>query len=311
MNPPVAFLFPGQGSQAVGMGKDLYARFAVAREVFAAADDVLHAPITRLCFDGPMDELTLTVNTQPALLTVSWAMTRVLREEYGIGPSWVAGHSLGEFSALVAAGGFQFADALRVVRERGRAMQDAVAPGIGSMAAILGLEAVEVESICRAAAGGQVVSPANLNGGGQVVIAGHREAVERAAALAKDHHAKRVVPLAVSAPFHCALMAPAAQRLATVLEPIDVGPLQCPVISNVEARPVPDAGAVKGLLVRQVVSPVRWQECIEELARLGCRAAVEVGPGQVLSGLVRRIAREIRCTSADDLDAVQSLAGAA
>ena len=311
MSEPLAFLFPGQGSQAVGMGKDLCSDFAVAREVFAEADGVLGFALSELCFNGPAQELTLTANTQPALLTISYALTRVLDDDMGLEPRWTAGHSLGEFSALVAAGAIGFAAALRVVRERGLAMQDAVPPGVGSMAAILGLDRTRIDEVCESAAQGQVVSAANLNGGGQVVIAGHREAVERAGALAKARGAKRVVPLAVSAPFHCALMQPAADRLQRVLEAIPVAPLQCPVISNVEATPYNDAGRVKELLVRQVVSPVRWQESIEELARLGCTAAIEVGPGRVLTSLVRRIAPQIRCTPAEDLDAVRAMAGAA
>jgi len=293
------------------MGRDLCARFAVAREVFAEADDVLQVALSRLCFDGPAEELTLTVNTQPALLTASWALCRVLQDEFGMHPSWAAGHSLGEFSALVAAGALGFADAVWVVRERGRAMQEAVAPGVGSMAAILGLDAANVETICREAADGQVLSPANFNGGGQIVVAGHREAVERVATLAKARGAKRVVPLAVSAPFHCALMAPAAAHLQDVLGPVPIAPLRCPIISNVEARANRDPERVKDLLVQQVVRSVRWEESVEELARLGCTVAVEVGPGRVLTGLVKRIAPAIRCTPADDLDAVQALAGAA
>lgn len=311
MSEPLAFLFPGQGSQAVGMGKDLCRRFPIAREVFSEANAVLGFALSELCFAGPLEELTLTANTQPALLTVSYALTRVLREDLGMQPRWAAGHSLGEFSALVAAGGLSFAVALRVVRERGLAMQESVPPGVGSMAAILGLEPGDVDDVCRIAADGQVVSAANLNGGGQVVIAGHREAVDRAAALAKTRGAKRVVPLTVSAPFHCALMQPAAERLERVLDSVAVAPLQFPVITNVEATPCTDANRVKGLLVRQVVSPVRWQESVEALARLGCTAAVEVGPGRVLSGLVKRIAPQIRCTPAEDLDAVQVVAGAA
>jgi len=307
MGAALAFLFPGQGSQAAGMGAALSTDFPVAREVFAEADDTLSFALSRLCFEGPLDELTLTTNTQPALLTVSWAMTRVLREVIGLEPAWAAGHSLGEFSALVTAGALRFADALRVVRERGRAMQEAVAPGVGSMAAILGLDADTVATICREAAETQVVSPANLNGDNQVVIAGHREAVDRAIAIAKQRGAKRALPLTVSAPFHCALMAPAAERLRSVLDSVPVSALRVPVISNVEARAYPDSAAVKDLLVRQVVSPVRWHECVTELARRGCAAALEVGPGKVLSGLVKRIAPTIRCIVGDDFDAARAL----
>lgn len=311
MGQAVAFLFPGQGSQAVGMGAALCARFDAARETFAEADAVLGFALSRLCFEGPADELTLTANTQPALLAVSTAIARVLAREHGITPAWVVGHSLGEFSALVAAGAFTFADALRVVRERGRAMQEAVAPGVGAMAAVLGLGASILSAICAEAAGSQVVSPANFNGGDQVVIAGHREAVERAGALAKTRGAKRVVHLAVSAPFHCALMAPAADRLRRVLEPIAVAPLQCPVITNVEAVACRDPGRVKELLVQQVVHPVRWQECVEELSRLGCTAGIEVGPGRVLAGLVKRTAPHITCAAGEDIDAACALVQAA
>lgn len=284
------------------MGKDLCARFALARSVFEEADDVLKTRLTQICFEGPLEELTLTENTQPALVTVGWALTSVLRQEAGAEPAWTAGHSLGEFTALVAAGGLTFADALRVVRERGRAMQRAVPPGVGSMAAILGLEIETVTAVCREAAREQVVAPANLNGAGQIVIAGHREAVERAVDLAKSRGAKRAVPLSVSAPFHCALMQPAAEHLESVLAGVQIGPLRCPVITNVEAKANRDAARVKELLVRQVTTPVRWQECVEELARQGCTAALEVGPGKVLTGLVKRIAPEIRCVPAEDPD---------
>ena len=311
MGAPLAFLFPGQGSQAVGMGKALCDQFAVARQVFADADAALGFPLSRLCFDGPMEELTLTANTQPALLTVSDAMTRVLREEFGVQAAWGAGHSLGEFSALVAAGALRFDDALRVVRERGRAMQEAVPPGIGAMAAIMGLDADVVSAVCQEAAAGEVVSPANLNGAGQIVIAGHRGAVDRAGAAAKARGAKRVVPLPVSAPFHCALMQPAADRLRAVLAAVEVAAPAFPIVANVDAEPNIDAARIKDLLVRQVTSPVRWDACVATLARLGCTAAVEVGPGRVLSGLVKRIAPSITCCAADDLDAVRDLAGTA
>jgi len=307
MTEQLAFLFPGQGSQAVGMGKSLAANFTIARETFAEADDTLGFALSRVCFEGPLDELTLTANTQPALLTASWAMTRVFRETAGLTPAWAAGHSLGEFSALVAAGALRFADAVRLVHERGRAMQEAVPPGVGGMAAILGLDLAGVQAACEAAAQTQVVAPANLNGDNQIVIAGHREAVERAGALAKERGARRVVPLSVSAPFHCALMQPAAERLRRALSSLEISPLAIAVISNVEARPYAGAAAVKDLLVRQVVSPVRWDESVKELERLGCTAAVEVGPGKVLCGLVKRIAPTIRCVAGDDLDTVRAM----
>jgi [acyl-carrier-protein] S-malonyltransferase len=302
MGTALAFLYPGQGSQAVGMGAQLCEHSALARQTFAEADDTLGFGLSRLCFEGPMEALTLTANTQPALLTVSVAVSRVLEAEHGLHPAWAAGHSLGEYGALVAAGALAFADALRLVRERGRAMQEAVPPAVGAMAAIIGLELDVVETICREAAQGQVVSTANLNGGGQIVIAGHREAVARAGELAGVRGAKRVLPLPVSAPFHCALMQPAADRLAAALGSVPIGPLACPVVNNVEATATTDANLVKDLLVRQVVSPVRWQESVEELARLGCRVALEVGPGRVLTGLVKRIAPSIRCIPAEDPD---------
>lgn len=289
------------------MGKELCANFEVARSIFAEADEVLGYALSRLCFDGPLEELTLTANTQPALLTVSTALTCVLATEVGLTPSWAAGHSLGEFSALVAAGALSFADAVRIVHERGRAMQEAVPAGVGAMAALFGLDLASVEAVCQQAAEGDVVSPANLNGAGQIVIAGHRAAVERAVLLAKERGATRAVTLAVSAPFHCALMAPAAQRLRVVLEGVAVGSLRCPVISNVEAKPYVEAAQLRQLLVRQVVGTVRWEESITALVQLGCRTALEVGPGRVLSTLAKRIAPEIRCESAMDIDAVAAL----
>jgi [acyl-carrier-protein] S-malonyltransferase len=308
---PVAFLFPGQGSQAVGMGKALSDEFAVARKTFAEADEALGMALSRLCFEGPLEELTLTANTQPALLTVSTALSRVLGDDLGITPSWAAGHSLGEFSALVAAGALGFRDTLRVVRERGRAMQAAVPAGSGSMAAILGLDLPALERICAEAQQGEVVSPANLNGAGQIVIAGHSGAVARAVELAKANGAKRALPLSVSAPFHCALMAPAAERLREVLEPIAVSAPRLPVINNVEAEPYAGAERIKDLLVRQVVSPVRWEDCGRKLAALGCTAAIEVGPGRVLGGLMKRIAPQVRCVAGEELGAVRELIGGA
>lgn len=302
MTTSLALLYPGQGSQAVGMGKSLCSQFPAARAIFQEADDVLRIALSRMCFEGPAEELTLTENTQPALVTASWALTTVLRTELGLRPAWAAGHSLGEFSALVAAGALSFADALRVVRARGDAMQRAVPAGIGSMAALVGLELDVVEAICGEAAQGQVVSPANLNGAGQIVISGHNQAVERVMEIAKGRGVKRAVALAVSAPFHCVLMRPAAERLEVVLADVGVSRFEFPVITNVEATPNSDPGRVKDLLVRQVVSPVRWEESVQELARAGCTTALEVGPGKVLSGLVKRIAPRIRCTPAEDVE---------
>lgn len=288
------------------MGRDLCAAFAAARAVFDEADEALGFALSGLCFDGPLDELTLTENAQPALVTASTALDRVLRAELGLAPRWVAGHSLGEFSALVAAGALGFADAVRVVRERGRAMQAAVPAGAGKMAAILGLDEDAVAAVCRDAAAGDVVAPANLNGGGQVVIAGTAAAVERACALAKERGARRALPLNVSAPFHCDLMAPAAARLRAVLAGVPFGALQCPLISNVEAAPYTDAARAADLLVAQVTQPVRWRESIEALAAAGCEVAVEVGPGKVLTGLVKRIAPELRCLPGEDVAALRA-----
>lgn len=308
---PVAFVYPGQGSQAVGMGKNVYAQFAAARRVFEEADDVLQSPLSRLCFAGPLEELTLTENTQPALVAVAHALTVVLDQELGLQPAWAAGHSLGEFSALVAAGALTFPDALRVVRERGRAMQKAVPAGAGSMAAILGMDIDAVAAVCQDAAEGDVVGPANLNGAGQIVIAGARAAVDRAVELAKTRGAKRAVPLTVSAPFHCSLMKPAADHLEAVLRDVPIGELRCPVVTNVEATPNSDPQRVKDLLVRQVTTPVRWQECVEALATAGCTKALEVGPGKVLTGLIKRIAPQIRCVPAEDPEQARALVLAA
>ncbi len=303
----IAFVFPGQGSQAVGMGKDLCDRFPEARAAFEEAEDALGLDLSELCFRGPEAELNRTEYTQPAILTASVAALRVLERHGGVRPAWVAGHSLGEYSALVCAGAFRLADAAVVVRERGRLMQEAVPQGEGSMAAILGLDAAAVRELCETAADGEVVAPANLNGGGQVVVSGARGAVERVSQLARDRGARRVVELAVSAPFHCALMRPAAEGLREVLEGVAVAPLAAGVVTNVEASLNSDAGRVKPLLVEQVVAPVRWEESVRALQALGCRRTVELGPGKVLSGLVRRIDRDIKTLNLDqsgDLDKV-------
>ena len=311
----LAFLFPGQGSQQVGMGKALRDAFPAARAVFEEADAALGYALSRLCFEGPEDELTLTANAQPAILTTSIAALRVLERETDLRAAAVAGHSLGEYSALVAAGALRLADAVRVVHLRGQFMQEAVAPGVGAMAAILGLSAVDVKAACAdalaAGPAGEVVSAANYNGGGQVVIAGHRAAVDRACAAAKARGAKRALPLSVSAPFHCALMAPAGERLAAALAQVPVAAPSVPVVTNVEAAPNQDAARVRELLARQVTAPVRWEESIQRLAAMGISGAVEVGAGRVLAGLVKRIAPAIVVHTASDPESIGELARAA
>jgi [acyl-carrier-protein] S-malonyltransferase len=305
----IAFIFPGQGSQKVGMGRALAEAFPVCRGAFDEADVALGEPLSRLCFEGPADELTLTENTQPAILAVSIAACRLL-ESRGIAPAWVAGHSLGEYSANVAAGTFSFSDALRIVRRRGRYMQEAVPVGTGAMAAILGLDAEQVAQACAEAAEGDVVSAANMNGAGQVVIAGSCDAVARAGERAKALGARRVLRLPVSAPFHCALMKPAEERLAPELRALDARNPRVPIVANVDAEPKRDVSAAIEALIRQVSSPVRWEAVVRRLASEGVTTYVEVGPGTVLSGLVRKIhpaATVLSFGSPDDLAAVESL----
>lgn len=287
----IAFLFPGQGSQHAGMGKDLAENFPLARRVFEEANDALGMDLATLCFNGPEADLKLTANTQPAILTTSVAALRVLQSETGIVPHYAAGHSLGEYSALVCAGALDFADAVRIVRQRGTFMQEAVPVGTGAMAAILGLDTETLDRVCRAAAQDQVVSPANFNSAGQVVIAGHAEAVDRAMELAKENGAKRALPLPVSAPFHCSLMVKAGERLADVLAGVKVGDMKVAVITNVEATANQDSSRVCQLLVDQVSAPVRWDETIACMVRLGVDRYIEIGPGKVLAGLVKRMAK--------------------
>jgi len=275
------------------MGRDLAHDFPSARAVFEEADDALGYSISKVCFDGPEDELTRTQNTQPAILTNSIAVLRTLEQERGLTFDLAAGHSLGEWTALVAAGSLGFADAVRLVHLRGKAMQEAVPEGQGGMAAIMGLEPDAVAEVCASAAEGQVVAPANFNGAGQIVISGHKEAVERAVGAAKAAGAKRAVVLQVSAPFHCALMQPAADALRAALEPVVLGPLRVPVVANVDAAPNTDAERVKDLLVRQVTGAVRWEESVQALERAGMTRALELGSGSVLRGLVKRIAKDV------------------
>jgi len=300
MNRTLALLFPGQGSQAVGMGNALAQQYAVAAQVFAEADEALGFALSTLCFAGPEEALRLTANAQPAILATSIAALRVLEQETAVRPAYVAGHSLGEYTALVAAGALTLVDAVRVVRERGRLMQEAVPVGVGTMAALFGLSAEEVAQVCAEAAQGEVVSPANLNGGGQVVVAGHTGAVRRAVSVAKARGAKRAVELPVSAPFHCALMAPVAEGLARVLASVPVSLLNVGVITNVTAEVNQDPHRVKDLLIQQVTAPVRWEESMQRLRALGCEVAIEVGPGRVLAGLLKRSVPELPCVSLYD-----------
>jgi len=301
----IAFVFPGQGAQKVGMGQSLAESFPICRDTFAEADDALGESLSGLCFDGPAEALMLTENTQPAILAMSTAVAR-LAVSNGIQAQFAAGHSLGEYSAHVAAGTLSFADALRTVRRRGRYMQEAVPLGEGAMAAILGLDADGVARACAESADGQIVTPANLNAPGQVVIAGHARAVMRASERAKALGAKRAIPLAVSAPFHCPLMKPAEERLAPELRALRSNDPAFPVVANVDAQPKRTAADSIEALVRQVSSPVRWEDVVRRLVADGARTFVELGPGNVLAGLIKKIDRTVTVVSVEDAEGLEA-----
>jgi [acyl-carrier-protein] S-malonyltransferase len=297
----LAYIFPGQASQYSGMGRDLAANSAAARRVFEEADDALGFAISAICFEGTSEELQLTENTQPAILTVSVAALRAMEAEGFPRPAFVAGHSLGEYSALVAAGALTLADAVRTVRARGRYMQEAAPVGSGAMAAVMGADLDVVMNACGEAQAGEVCMPANINSPGQIVIAGNASAVDRAIELLKERSAKRAIKLNVSAPFHCALMMPAQERLAEDLTKLSFNDLGMPLVTNVDASPVESGAEARDALVRQVSSPVRWLESMEFLIKEGIETFIEVGPGKVLSGLLRQIRREARSLNVEDL----------
>lgn len=302
----LAYIFPGQGSQTVGMGKDLYDSFAVSREVFEEADDALGFALSAMCFAGTAEDLALTANTQPAILTTSVAAFRAMEAEGFPKPDYVAGHSLGEYSALVAAGGMTFADAVKTVRKRGQYMQEAVPVGVGAMAAILGLPLETVEIACAEAAEGEVCAPANINSPAQIVIAGNAEAVDRAIEILRTRGAKRAIKLNVSAPFHCDLMFPAQERLAKDLAQIEFQNLRFPIIENVTAEANTNGERVRLALTKQVSSPVRWAQSVENLIVQEVSTFVEVGAGKVLSSLVRQINRDVRCLNVEDTESLRN-----
>jgi [acyl-carrier-protein] S-malonyltransferase len=295
----IAFVFPGQASQYPGMGKELAEKYPAARAIFDEADKALGFSIAQMCFAGTEEELKLTANTQPAILTCSVAVSKVL-EEKGVRPDFVAGHSLGEYSALVAAGAMKFSDAVQIVRKRGTYMQEAVPAGQGAMAAIMGLSPAVVVDACKRAAEGKVCSPANLNSPEQTVISGHADAVKRAVEIASQLGAKRAVILAVSAPFHCALMMPAQERLEKDLRNVEIGSLRVPLVTNVDADTETSGEEARDALIRQVTMPVRWEESVRELIEEGVNTFVEVGPGRVLTGLLRQIERSVGTLNVED-----------
>lgn len=306
----ITFVFPGQGSQYVGMGKDFCAEFPLAKQAFEEASDSIGSDLEKLCFESDQKELSLTANAQPAILTTSIAILRVLQDETDITPDFVAGHSLGEFSALVSAGCMSLADAAYVVRKRGEFMQDSVPVGVGGMAAILGLEENDVKEICEKLSNGDgIVSPANFNSSGQIVISGNIENVEKASELAKEYGAKRVVPLDVSAPFHCALMESAASRLKEVLDSTEINELNYPVVTNTEATANSDSSRVVEILVKQVTNPVRWTDSLNFLKNSGVENFIEIGPSNVLSGLIKRTLKDVITKNIEKIEQLNHIKG--
>ncbi len=302
----IAFIFPGQGSQYVGMGRELFENFSVAKRIFEEADDTLHFSVSDLCFKGPEEALKLTENTQPSVLTTSVAALKVLQAEKGMAPQFAAGHSLGEYTALVASEALSFSQAVKIVRLRGKFMQEAVPVGEGAMAAVLGMEREQLEKLCEEISSGEVLAPANFNSPGQIVIAGSTKAVERAVERVKQE-GKKAVLLPVSAPFHCSLMKPAGERLEKALEEISVNDLKVPVVTNVEAEANTSKDTVKGLLVAQVSSPVRWEESMRKMIEKGIEQVVEIGPGKVLSGLMKRIDSRVETRNVEDLKTLKGI----
>lgn len=306
MEHNTAFVFPGQGSQYAGMGKDLADAYPAARRVFDAIDDALGFSISKLCFEGPEEELKLTENTQPAILAVSSAIHAVLEEKGATRRDLVAGHSLGEYSAIVSVGGLTPAEAAKIVRARGRFMQEAVPVGTGGMAALIGPSVEDARAICEEAAQGEILSVANINAPGQIVIAGTKSAIERAIEVAKSRGVRRALPLPVSAPFHCELMTPAAERLEPILESADFHDLWFSLISNVDASPIGTAHAVRNALLRQVASPVRWVESVQKMVEMGVKRFVEIGPGSVLTGLIKRIDSNVELVNVSDVPTLEA-----
>ena len=310
MQHNTAFVFPGQGSQFAGMGRDVAEKYPAARRVFDDIDSALGFSISKLCFEGPEDQLKLTENTQPAILAVSSAIHAVLEELGATRRDLVAGHSLGEYSAMVSVGGLTPAEAAKIVRSRGQFMQEAVPVGTGGMAALIGPTVDEARAVCEEAAQGEVLSVANINAPGQIVIAGTKSAIDRAVVIAKQHGIKRALPLPVSAPFHCELMKPAEERLKPILEAAPIKDLWLALISNVDASPIGTATAVRNALVRQVASPVRWVESVQKMISMGVRKFVEVGPGNVLTGLIKRIDPSVDLVNVSDVASIERFANA-